>query len=53
MVAAYLMLVETAKTLFYRHAASGRVLGVNPGSRERTVRRWSARWTHPGHGRAA
>ncbi|HSR24072.1 MAG TPA: HAD-IC family P-type ATPase, partial [Candidatus Eisenbacteria bacterium] len=47
MVAAYLLLVETAKALFYRRAVPGRPLAVRVGSRERTIRRWTARWTHP------
>ena len=47
MVAAYLLLVETAKALFYRRAAPPRPLAVRVGSRERTIRRWTARWTHP------
>jgi Mg2+-importing ATPase len=49
MVAAYLVLVETAKTLFFRRAAPGRrPLSVPLGSWERTVRRLTARWTHAG-----
>ena len=46
MVATYLVLVEAAKALFYRHAAGGRPLHVRTDGRERTVRRWTARWTH-------
>ena len=47
MVAAYLVLVETAKMLFFRHTAPGRrPLSTPLGRRERTVRRWTARWTH-------
>jgi P-type Mg2+ transporter len=46
MVAVYLVMVETAKFFFYRHAVPGRPLAVHVGRRERTVRRWTARWTH-------
>ena len=46
MVLTYLVLVETAKVLFYRHAGGGRPLTVTVGRRERTVRRWTMRWTH-------
>jgi len=45
MVATYLVLVETAKLLFYRHVVGGRPLAVATGRRERAVRRWTARWT--------
>jgi Mg2+-importing ATPase len=48
MVVIYLLMVETAKALFYRHATpGGEPLAVRPGLRERTVRRWAPRWTHP------
>jgi P-type Mg2+ transporter len=45
MVLAYLVLVEFAKLLFYRHVAAGRPLAIRAGRRERTVRRWTARLT--------
>ncbi|HXM58011.1 MAG TPA: HAD-IC family P-type ATPase, partial [Candidatus Dormibacteraeota bacterium] len=46
MVTAYLILVETAKTLFYRERPRRRPLAVPVGGRERAIRRWTARWTH-------
>jgi len=45
MVLAYLVLVETAKMVFYRHVGGGRPLAVPAGRHERVVRRWTARWT--------
>jgi P-type Mg2+ transporter len=45
MVLAYLVLVETAKVVFYRQVGGGRPLAVPAGRRERVVRRRSARWT--------
>jgi P-type Mg2+ transporter len=45
MVVTYLVLVEIAKLLFYRHVARGQPLAVRVGRRERTMRRWTARWT--------
>jgi P-type Mg2+ transporter len=47
MVVTYLVMVETAKAIFYRHRPTGRPLAVALGGRERTIRRWAARWTHP------
>ena len=45
MVLEYLVLVETAKLLFYRHVAAGRPLAAAAGRRERTVRRRTTRLT--------
>ena len=48
MVAAYLVLVECVKTLFYRVGAAPKPLAARPDRRERLVRRWATRWSHPG-----
>jgi hypothetical protein len=50
MVVTYLVLVEIAKTLFYRRHLTGRPLAVPVGGPERVVRRWAMRWTHPRRG---
>ena len=53
MVAIYLVLVETAKTYFYRRHLPGPPLALPVGGREQAVRRWVNRWTHPRRGLAA
>ncbi|HZU19515.1 MAG TPA: magnesium-translocating P-type ATPase [Candidatus Dormibacteraeota bacterium] len=49
MVAAYLVMVEAAKVVFYRWVAPPRPLATPLPRRIRVVRRWALRWTHRHH----